>query len=231
MTTTTYDIDERTTILDGRSVSERLADAAGWLRAWTPQGCAGAGDVPGIADAVRAVDHLSRVAETLGAVPAWEGHDTDLRGYMWRPTYHEDCPGAGCRWARSARETLAGNVQILDRACGLRGLVAELGALNAGLDHTTDSIPGDEALWGARNGLVREMWHLALRAGWQVGWDHDPHDAARPHVAVVGLPTGGQVRAHVGWGWWSGEERYRMPWDGTTRAGQARAIAVYLAGA
>jgi hypothetical protein len=110
----------------------------------------------------------------------------------------------------------------------LRATLAELQAIDAGLPHDPESEWPEDIAW-RRHDLVLRLADLALRAGWTVGWDHDPTDPRRGKVQVVVLPDGRQVRKHMR-SLVDGGGTVHLPWDGqTTRADVARAIAEYLA--
>src|SRR5690606_6231080 len=110
---------------------------------------------------------------------------------------------------------------------GSRAPLAQRAAIAAALP------PEPDAGWPPpvarrRRALVLRLWDLARWAGWTVGYDRDPRDPHRPHISVVCLPTGGQVRSHIDVGT-DGGSAVHLPWDGSTRADVARAIAEYLA--
>ncbi|MFS8535934.1 MAG: hypothetical protein FWJ65_12335, partial [Limnochordales bacterium] len=98
-----------------------------------------------------------------------------------------------------------------------RPLVAELVALDAGLDHTAD------AAWTARMSERREqllvqLWQMARSLwykGFWAGIDHDP-DNPRPTVAVIVLPNGAQIRGHIREGVLPEDARV-IRWDGHQR--------------
>lgn len=121
-----------------------------------------------------------------------------------------------------------GGAARLGRVQGdIRLTLAELAALDAALPHEPDA-EWPPHLSERRRTLVLRLWYLARWAGWTVGYDHDPSDPHRPHISVVCLPTGGQVRSHIDVGT-DGGPAVHLPWDGSTRADRARAIAEYLA--
>lgn len=130
--------------------------------------------------------------------------------------------------ARDRDGSQTGGAARLGRVQGdIRLTLAELAALDAALPHEPNA-EWPTHLAERRRTLVLRLWHLARWAGWTVGYDRDPSDPHRPHISVVCLPTGGQVRSYIDVGT-DGGPAVHLPWDGSTRADKARAIAEYLA--